>query len=348
MSTFVIAEAGVNHNGSEKLALELVDVAVTAGADAIKFQTFSTEKVVQMDAPKAEYQTNAIGEGSQYEMVKRLELSYEAFDRIIAYCRSQGIEFMSTAFDFESAQFLVSRSIKRIKIASGEITNFHFIRDLAKYNLPIILSTGMATMAEVKAAIKVICDVREQFSHKEPLSKILTILHCTSNYPAALENVNLLAMHTIARETELPVGYSDHTLGITASVAAVAMGATVIEKHITLDKKMAGPDHEASLSPCEFSELVSQIRSVEIALGSSKKQPTQSELEVRDVARRSVTASLTLEIGDVLTPNSVALLRPANGICASLYDSVLGRKVVRRVEAGKSLTWDDLEYSEKE
>lgn len=314
MKTFVIAEAGVNHNGSDELALKLVDAAAACGADAVKFQTFRADKLVVPGARKAEYQQRATGDGDQHGMLKRLEMSEALHVALIERCSAVGIEFMSTPFDEEAADFLVGLGMRRIKIPSGEIVNHPLLRHLAAKGLPLILSTGMADLEEVREAVAVIAQARAGAGHEQPLADVLTILHCTSNYPAACSDVNLRAMQTIADATGVPVGYSDHTLGLAVSTAAVALGARVIEKHFTLDKSMEGPDHGASLSVEELAALIRQIRDVEAALGSSVKAPSASELPVRALVRRSVTAHGPIRAGATVRAEDLVLLRPGGGI----------------------------------
>jgi N,N'-diacetyllegionaminate synthase len=343
MSTFIIAEAGVNHNGSDKLALELVDCAARCGADAVKFQTFSADKLVRPGAAKAAYQERATGGGDQHGMLKQLEMSVELHRRLFARCAERGIEFMSTPFDESAADFLVELGMRRIKIPSGEITNHPFLRFLAGKDLPLILSTGMASLDEIRSAVEVIRRAREEAGLDGALEKVLTVLHCTSNYPAALEDVNLRAMRSIADATGLPVGYSDHTLGIAVSTAAVALGAVTIEKHFTLDTALPGPDHQASLSPDELKQLVDQVRAVGRAMGSEVKQPTASELPVRDLVRRSVTTLRDLPAGAPLQAGDVSLLRPGNGIPPAELEQAMGRRLRHAVSAGTTLSWSDLE-----
>jgi len=343
MKTFVIAEAGVNHNGDEALALQLVEVAKECGADAVKFQTFSADKLVRKGAEKAEYQKRETGEGDQYAMLKGLEMSEALHHKLVKRCNDIGIEFMSTPFDEDAADFLVSLGMQHIKIPSGEITNHPFLKFLAQKDLPLILSTGMSTLDEIKEAVSVIAGERERNEFISPIEKMLTILHCTSNYPADCKDVNLRAMQTIATSTGLPVGYSDHTLGLAVSTAAVAMGAVVIEKHFTIDKNLPGPDHKASLTPLELKELVKQIRDVENALGSSIKEPTQSELPVRALVRRSLTTAKSLKAGMKVSVADLATLRPGTGISPSELAVVLGKKVVRDLKSGTTLQWSDLE-----
>lgn len=342
MSVFIIAEAGVNHNGDADRALAMVDAAAAAGADAIKFQTFSTDKVIGRTAEKAEYQKRETGEGSQRDMVRPLEMSDELHHRLAERCREQNIEFMSTPFDEEATALLLDLGMRRIKVPSGELVNHPFLRFLASKDRPLIVSTGMADMAEIEEAVAVIAEVRTASGFTAPMADVVTILHCTSNYPAAAEDVNLRAMRSIAEVTGLPVGYSDHTLGLAVSTAAAGLGAQVIEKHFTLDNTLPGPDHRASLEPGELAALVRQIRDVEAALGSPVKAPTASEIPVRAVVRRSVTARGDLPVGHVITLDDLILLRPASGIPAKDQDAVIGRTLRVAVEDGLPLQWDHL------
>ncbi len=339
--TFVIAEAGVNHNGSHHLALQLVDTAARCGADAVKFQTFTADKLVRPGAAKAAYQHAATGDGDQHSMLASLELTEAMHRALFERCELRGIEFMSTPFDEDAADFLIALGMRRIKIPSGEITNYPFLRHLARKDVPLILSTGMATMAEIEDAVSVIRAEREVQGLCRPLAEILTILHCTSNYPAIFSDVNLRAMRTIAEAIKVPVGYSDHTLGTAVSTAAVALGAIVIEKHFTLDKTMPGPDHQASLAPSELLAMIEQIRAVEQSLGDPCKQPTTSELPVRELVRRSVTSSRDLDAGEPLQAGDVCLLRPGTGIPPRELVSVVGRVLKRSVPAGTTLHWSD-------
>lgn len=341
MKTFIIAEAGVNHNGLDRLAMEMVQVAADCGADAIKFQTFSADKLARRGAAKAAYQAVATGAGDQHAMLKSLEMSVELHRALFAECERVGIEFMSTPFDEEAASFLIGLGMKWIKIASGEITNHPLLAFLASHGLPIILSTGMADMDEIKIAIAIIESAQAAVPVRPP-GPALTILHCTSNYPAAYTDVNLRAMQTIADETGLAVGYSDHTLGIAVATAAAALGAQVIEKHFTLDRDLVGPDHKASLIPDDLRAMVEQIRAVEAAMGSPVKAPTASELPIRALVRRSVTAAQDIAAGTMVTENVLTLLRPGDGIPPSAMNSVLGRVAARAISAGSTLQWDDL------
>lgn len=340
--TFVIAEAGVNHNGSEELALQLVDIAAQCGADAVKFQTFSADKLVRPGAEKAAYQQAATGDGDQHSMLKQLEMSEILHRKLFARCVEVGIEFMSTPFDEDAVDFLLSLGMHRIKVPSGEITNIPFLRFLAAKNVPLIVSTGMASLAEVQEAVDTIAAERSRLGYGNDLAEMLCILHCTSNYPAAPSDVNLRAMRTMADVTAMPVGYSDHTLGLAVSTAAVALGATVIEKHFTLDKQMSGPDHQASLDPQELAQLIAQIRAVESALGSNEKAPVPSEIPVRALVRRSVTTVRDIAAGAVLKTNDVNLLRPGTGIAPKELESVSGHIAARALPAGTTVTWGDL------
>jgi N,N'-diacetyllegionaminate synthase len=342
MKTFIIAEAGVNHNGDEKMALALVEAAAKSGADAVKFQTFSADKVVRKGAETAEYQKQATGESDQHAMLKSLEMSETLHRRLFDHCTQLGIEFMSTAFDEDALDFLIALGVKRIKVPSGEITNLPFLRHMASKGLPLIVSSGMAELNEVVAAVDTIRETRKVQGFAEPLAEMVTILHCTSNYPADNADVNLRAMATIARATGLPVGYSDHTLGLAVSTGAVALGATVIEKHFTLDSELPGPDHKASLEPHQLTSLVRQIRDVEVALGSDIKAPTASELPVRDLVRRSVTTVRSVAAGAVIGRDDITLLRPGTGIPPIDLDKVIGRKSARNISAGETLNWSDI------
>lgn len=341
-SCFIIAEAGVNHNGSPDLALELVDIAAKAGADAVKFQTFTADKLVRRGADKAEYQKRETGDGDQHSMLKKLEISPELHEQLIERCKLKRIEFMSTAFDEESLVFLLEHGMKRIKIPSGEITNHPFIRFIASKNLPIIMSTGMADLVEIQDAKLVIENERKRCGFLEPIENILTILHCTSNYPAAPEDVNLRAMSTISKQTKVNIGYSDHTLGVAVSTAAVALGATVIEKHFSKSRELPGPDHKASLEPKELAILVSQVRTITKALGSTEKVPTAGELPVRELVRRSVTLNKDVIAGQKIDRDAVVLMRPGNGILPKDLDRVIGKVALKGLKDGQTLQWTDL------
>lgn len=343
MRCYVIAEAGVNHNGSEELAFKLIDAAVDAGADAVKFQTFKAEKLVSESAEKAAYQERQTGKGSQLSMLKALELSDSVHKRLAGYCAEKGIEFLSTPFDEESAEFLINLGCKRIKIPSGELTNIPFIRYLAGKGLPLILSTGMAELYEVEEAVKEIIATRAKMGLSAPLNESLTLLHCTSNYPADLSDVNLLAMNTMADFFDVPVGYSDHTQGIFVAPVARAAGASLIEKHFTLDRNMSGPDHAASLEPEELRLMIENIRLTESVLGRAEKKPVQSELETRTAARRSVVLLSSKEAGSILMKGDLVLKRPGNGIQPADMEKLIGRKLKSALAAGTSLSWSDIE-----
>lgn len=339
---YIIAEAGVNHNGSEDMAFALVDAAVAASADAVKFQTFKAEKLVTRQARKAAYQQVQTGEGDQFAMLKALELSDEAHRRLAAYCAETGIEFLSTPFDEESADFLVGLGCRRLKIPSGELTNAPFLRYLAAKGLPLILSTGMADLREVAEAVALISRTREENGFAEPLAEALTLLHCTSNYPTPLGDVNLRAMRTLADTFHLPVGYSDHTAGDFVAPIARALGAVVFEKHFTLDRALPGPDHAASLEPAELARMVRAIRDTDIVLGSPEKAPSGPELEVRIAARRSVTLARDVAADVPLTAADLTLMRPGDGIPPVEMDRIMGRRLARAMSAGATLRWRDL------
>ena len=339
---FIIAEAGVNHNGSEKLALQLVETAAKAGADAVKFQTFKAETLVAKGTATAEYQRQQTGSDDQYAMLKKLELSESLHRKLIAHCQKYNIEFMSTPFDIGAAKFLHELGTERLKVPSGELTNLPFIRELAAFDKPMILSTGMASLDEVKEAVSAIREERKERGFSEHMEDFLTVLHCTSNYPARVEDVNLKAMQTMAIELELPVGYSDHTDGIFVSVAAVALGAKVIEKHFTLDRSFPGPDQQASLEPEELELMIQQIRQIEASLGDGVKAPRASELPIRDLVRRSVTLLSDKAAGEVIYAADLVLLRPGTGIPPKQLQQVIGRRLKAFQKAGTALAWQDL------
>ncbi len=318
---FIIAEAGVNHGGDLDLAKKMVDAAENAGADAVKFQTFIAEEGISAKAAKAAYQMEATGrEGSQLEMVKALELSFSDFLEIQAHCRRRGILFLSTPFDLPSIDFLSGLGMPFWKIPSGEITHLPYLIRIAQTGKPVVMSTGMATMEEVLWAVEVLTA-----NGAGPI----TLLHCNTEYPTPFADVNLRAMETLRRETGLPVGYSDHTVGVEASVAAVAMGAVIIEKHFTLDKSQAGPDHRASLDPAELKSLVLAVRHVEQALGTGDKSPSASELKNREVARKSLVARKEIRRGTVFTEENIAVKRPGTGISPARWFEVIGREAKR-------------------
>ena len=322
--TLIIAEAGVNHNGSLDLAKQLVDKAVDAGVDYIKFQTFKAEKLVTKSARQAEYQQRNMGsqEDSQFQMLKKLELSPEDHRILIDYCNKVGIKFFSTAFDFDSMDYLHSINLGLWKIPSGEVTNYPYLKRIAKYNEKTILSTGMCEMEDVRAAVNAL--------YKNGLSKEnLVLLHCNTEYPTPFEDVNLRAMQTIKERFGTQVGYSDHTRGIEVPIAAVALGATVIEKHFTLDRNMPGPDHKASLEPDELKAMVSAIRNIEKALGSAEKKISDSERKNIAIARKSIVAATNIKKGEVLTEENITVKRPGTGISPMRWEEVLGTTAVR-------------------
>lgn len=314
--TLIIAEAGVNHNGSLDLALKLCDAAKEAGADVVKFQTWKTEKIITHSVAQAEYQTENTGKTeSQFDMLKRLELSFEDFKTIKEHCDKIGIHFASTADEEESLDFLISIGIPFIKIGSGEITNIPYLRIMGSKKLPVIISSGMSTLAEVDTAL---------FELKNAGATDITLLHCTTNYPCPMDDVNLNAMLTLRDAFKLPVGYSDHTKGIEVSIAAVAMGATVIEKHFTLDKNMEGPDHLASTEPDEFRRMVDSIRNIENAMGNSVKAPTKTEKDISKVVLKRIVASKEIKTGDVLSEENICVKRNDKGVPAKYWDLILG------------------------
>ena len=325
-STLIIAEAGVNHNGSLDLAFQLIDAAANAGADLVKFQTFSADRQVTRSAKKANYQTQSTDKlESQYEMLRSLELSEAMHHKLIAHCKIRNIKFLSTGFDIESVDFLIQLGQDLIKIPSGEITNLPYLRYIGQHSKNVILSTGMATLGEIEVAIEVL----EQAG--TPLSNII-VLHCTAEYPAPMDEVNLRAMQSIRSAFGVQVGYSDHTQGIEVAIAAVAMGATVIEKHFTLDRNLPGPDHKASLDPLELAAMVSAIRNIEVALGDGVKRITASEARNRLVARKSLVANRAIKSGETFTVENITSKRPGTGISPMQWDVVLGKVAIRDFE----------------
>jgi len=338
---YIIAEAGVNHNGSEKLALELIEEASRAGADAVKFQTFNADTLVRKGTASADYQ-QIDGNTDQYELLKALELPLSSYHRLLNHSRSLGIEFLSTPFDLPSAQFLVELGMRRIKVPSGELTNTPFIEELAKYDLPLIISTGMATVDEIEDALDAVTKGREACGLSGPLKNVVTLLHCTSNYPAADNTVNLNAIISMKKQFCVPVGYSDHTDGVVVSTAAVALGAQILEKHFTLDRNMSGPDHRASIEPGELARLVEESRRIENCLGDGVKRPMESELPIRGLVRRSLVISRPISAGAVLRRADLELLRPGTGIAPKHLDSVIGSTLTISKKAGDFLGWDDL------
>jgi N,N'-diacetyllegionaminate synthase len=323
--TIIIAEAGVNHNGNINHAFELIDVAVAAGADYVKFQTFKSESLVSKTAEKASYQIKNTGNSteSQMQMLRKLELSPEQHEQIIQYCKDRGIKFFSTAFDLESLQYLADLGLGMVKIPSGEITNLPYLRKASQLFGKVILSTGMASLMEVRDAFEV-------FLEAGIAREDITILHCNTAYPTPMEDVNLNAMLHLKDEFGSPVGYSDHTLGIEVAIAAVALGAVMIEKHFTLDKFMEGPDHQASLEPAELKVMVTAIRNIEQALsGSGKKEASASELKNRASARKSIVAKRIIKKGELFTEENITVKRPGHGISPMGWDDVIGKAAVK-------------------
>lgn len=325
MHTFIIAEAGVNHNGDIETAKKLVDVAADAGADAVKFQTFQAEKLVCKNAQKAGYQLQTTdGRETQYEMLKKLELTQKMHKELINYCNKKNIMFLSTPFDEESLYLLVQLQLHIIKIPSGEITNYPFLKAIAQTGEKVIMSTGMSTIEEIRQAVKIL---------KDNGSKEIALLHCNTQYPTPYCDVNLKAMQTIRNVTGCEVGYSDHTLGIEIPIAAVTLGATIIEKHFTLDRNMKGPDHKASLEPIELKNMVKAIRNVEIALGNEKELVTNSEKENLVVARKSIVAMKKIHKGEIITNDNITTKRPGNGINPMRWNEIIGTQAIRDFEA---------------
>ncbi|MFU0823630.1 N-acetylneuraminate synthase [Clostridium sp.] len=315
---FIIAEGGVNHNGDINLAKKMVDKAIEAGVDAIKFQTFKSEKLVTKYAAMARYQKDNMGiEDSQFSMLKKLELSYDEFADLKEYCDMKGIIFMSTPFDFESADFLNSIGMEAFKISSGDLTNIPMLEHIAKFNKPIILSSGMAVLGEIEDAVMALRNLGLED---------IAVLHCTSNYPAALDSVNLKAMNTIKNTFKVVGGYSDHTNGITIPIAAAALGADIIEKHFTLDKNMEGPDHKASLDPLDLKKMVEEVRKVEISMGTGIKMFTKSEMDTMKAARKSIVASRDIRRGQIIDIKDLDYKRPGTGLSPKYYKELLGKR----------------------
>jgi N-acetylneuraminate synthase len=332
---YIIAEAGVNHNGRVDLARQLIDAAKSTGADAVKFQTFKTEKILTRSASMTAYQKDNLGsEDTQYQMIKALELSYADFAGLKAYAESIGIDFLSTPDDEDSLDFLADElKLPWIKIGSGEVTNLPFLRRIAAKQKPLILSTGMSTLGEVERAFRTIREVTQQE---------LVLLHCTTNYPCPSEEVNLRAMQTLKQAFNLRVGYSDHTVGTEVPVAAIALGAEIIEKHLTLDKEMVGPDHRASLSPPEFADMVQKIRSIEKALGNGIKWPNQSEEKIKSLVRRRVVAAHDLPVGTCLDWGHLRFKRADHGLYVEQVEAIIGRCLVMVLEADSPLDWNSI------
>ena len=337
MRTIIIAEAGVNHNGDINLAKRLIDAAAVAGVDYVKFQTFKSEKLVSKVAAKADYQLLNMSQqsGTQFEMLKKLELSIDDHRVLIDYCAHKKIRFLSTAFDLESADLLLSLGIDYFKIPSGEITNLPFLKKLAGFGKKIIISTGMCTYEEIESALNVV------IGNGTPIENII-VLHCNTEYPTPFEDVNLRAMQTMKNRFGVKIGYSDHTLGIEVPISAVALGACMIEKHFTLDRTMEGPDHKASLEPSELVHMTTSIRNIEKALGSEDKFPSASEIKNKIIARKSVHLNKFLPQNAFITEADLTMLRPGDGISPMEMDKVIGKQVMVDLAENHKLTWGDV------
>lgn len=321
--TLIIAEAGVNHNGSLTMAKKLIEVAAEAGVDYVKFQSFKAENLVTKSAKQAEYQQRNIGDGNnfQYNMLKKLELSHEQHVELITYCREKGVKFFSTAFDFESIDYLASLNLGFWKIPSGEVTNYPYLVKIAQTGLPVIMSTGMCEMDEIKSALDVLTANGLQ---KEQIS----LLHCNTEYPTPMYDVNLSAMNEMRCQFDISVGYSDHTQGIEVPIAAVAMGAEIIEKHFTLDRSLPGPDHKASLEPNELKAMVTAIRNIEQAIGTGHKTVSASESKNKAIARKSIVAARNIKKGELFTEENLTVKRPGSGINPMRWPEIIGKKAV--------------------
>jgi len=331
---FIIAEAGVNHNGDLAMALELVDAAKESGADAVKFQSFKADRLVTRLAGKANYQKQSVpGEDSQYSMLKSLEMSEDNFRRIHAHCKHRGIEFLASPFDRESATFLDAMAMRTFKIPSGEITNLPLLEHIAAYGKPVILSTGMCNLAEIELALLTL----EAAGADE-----ITILHCVTEYPAPYDEINLSAMGTLAKAFGRVIGYSDHTAGLEIPIAAVAMGARIIEKHFTLDTSLPGPDHAASLPPADFRRMVQAIRNVEMAIGNGIKKPASCEIANIGSVRKSIVAACTIPEGEAITSRHLTLKRPGSGLPPVYLEAVIGRRAQREISIDQLIEWGDL------
>ena len=321
--TIIIAEAGVNHNGDINIAKKLIDIAVEAGVDYVKFQTFKAELAISKNAKKADYQNKTTDKSeSQYEMIKKLELDKETHHILIDYCKAKNIKFLSTPFDLESIDLLFDLGIELYKIPSGEITNYPYLKKIAQKGLPIIISTGMANMQEIHDAFNILTE-------NGIAEKDITILHANTEYPTPMEDVNLNAMLTIGKEFNTNFGYSDHTLGVEIPTAAVALGASVIEKHFTLDRTMQGPDHKASLEPTELKAMVSAIRNIEIAMGNGIKKASKSEQKNKPIARKSIVANKNIKKGESFTKDNITVKRPGTGISPMLWNEIIGKKAIK-------------------
>ena len=331
--TYIIAEAGINHNGSLDMAKKLVDAAADAGADAVKFQTFKTENMVTKYAKKAKYQESTTGVGSQFQMLKKLELTFADHKILHEYCKKKSIAFLSTPFDKESVELLEKLNIPLYKISSGDLTNLPLLDYIARLKKPMVVSTGMGSLGEVENAISTI-QAAGNFD--------ITLLHCTSNYPTMFKDVNLNAMNTLSSAFKLPVGYSDHTLGIEVAIAAVAMGAVIIEKHFTLDHTLEGPDHKASLEPLALKQMVQSIRNIESCLGDGVKKCRQNEKNTRDVARKSIVAGSAIKKGDIITIDKLAFKRPGFGISPEFLNMIVGKAARCDIDLDELITFEKI------
>jgi len=330
--TFIIAEAGVNHNGDKNLAYKLIDIAKESGADAVKFQTFKAARIISKNTQMADYQKKNLGkEDSQIEMIKKLELSYKDFEDLKKYCGEKGIIFLSSPFDEESIEFL-DKLVPYYKIPSGEIVNYRYLKLIAEKNRPIIMSTGMANLSDVEKALDTIYSINQDAE--------IYLLHCTTNYPAPYEEVNLKAMITLKEAFKLPVGYSDHTLGIEVPIAAVAMGAQIIEKHFTLDRNLPGPDHKASLEPNELKAMVNAIRNIEKALGNGIKKPNKSEKEIEKVVRKKLVATRDIKSGETISEKDIAIKRSNIGLSPDFLEVIIGKKIIKDIKEDEGFTWE--------
>ena len=324
--TLIIAEAGVNHNGNLNLAKQLVDAAADAGADLVKFQTFSAKRLARASAPKAEYQKVTTKQSqSQFDMLRELELTHQMHDVLIEHCQKRHVGFFSTGFDIENVDYLAGLGLSRLKVPSGEITNLPYLRRVGRFGLPVILSTGMATLGEIESAI----DVLEKAGAPRNL---ITVLHCNTEYPTPISDVNLKAMSAIREAFCVSVGSSDHTVGLEVAIAAVALGATVIEKHLTLDRNLPGPDHKASLEPDEFAAMVRAIRNIEQAMGDGIKRPSPTEAKNKPIARKSLVAAKPIKAGERFTPENVTAKRPGTGMSPMSWDEIIGKVSTRDFE----------------
>ena len=334
---YIIAEAGVNHNGSVELAKELIDVAAESGVDAIKFQTFKAENIVSSNAQKANYQKeNTNNDESHFDMIKKLELNYDVHKELINYAKQKGVEFLSSPFDVESIELLDSLGLKTFKIPSGEITNLPYLKKIGTLKKNVILSTGMSTLDEIKTALYVIIT-------NGTAKENIILLHANTEYPTPMQDVNLSAINTLTKTFNVPAGYSDHTIGIEVPIAAVALGATVIEKHITLSRSMKGPDHKASIEPNELKEMVKCIRNIEVAIGNGIKKPSASEEKNIIIARKSIHIKNNIKAGDHIRLDDLIMLRPGNGISPMVLDKIIGRIAKKDLHVGKMLEWEDME-----